>query len=300
VWKQPSDEPDTYALLVQAVARLARDGRRLCVVLDRFEEFVILLEPEARAGFAALLRQLAEEPVSGLRLVLVLRTEYEHLLADAGLPRLRQGENWFKLGAFTEPAAREFLKGSGLDLAPETFDRLLKGAAALETTRGLYRPIVLNHLGLILARPAVRLHEGFDPERAIQTHLRESVGRRRLARGRGRDPAADDHRGRDQAPVEETTLATEARRPFPLVRHCLLRLRRPASSARSGASKLSGRSARLHRNPDCPAPRPPPWSRSGGGCPLRRARVGDGDGSERLCSSALGGRNAVSNQRSPR
>jgi hypothetical protein len=222
VWKQPSDEPDTYALLVQAVARLARDGRRLCVVLDRFEEFVILLEPEARAGFAALLRQLAEEPVSGLRLVLVLRTEYEHLLADAGLPRLRQGENWFKLGAFTEPAAREFLQASGLDLAPETFDRLLKGAArwrrrAASTARSSStswadpRP------------PALRLPE-FDPERVIQTHLSESVG----ASDVRDDATAILPRMITEAgtkrPVEEAALAAETRVPLARVRHFLLRL----------------------------------------------------------------------------
>jgi hypothetical protein len=224
IWKSPPAEDDAGELLAQAAQRLARSDRRLCVLLDQFEEFVILHAPAARAGFTGLLQALGERPVAGLRLILVLRSEYEAALAEAGLPRLRQGENWFKLGAFTEPAARGFLQRSGLELAPEAFDRLLKGAAALETARGLYRPIVLNLLGLVLARHATRLPDGFDPERVIQTHLRDTV-------------TAPDLRGDVQAvlprmitdagtkrPVEEEALASEAAVPVGRVRHCLLRL----------------------------------------------------------------------------
>jgi hypothetical protein len=224
IWKSPPDETEAHELLAQAVQRLGRERRRLCFVLDQFEEFVILHKPEARTGFTGLLQQLAEQPVAGLRLVFVLRSEYEAALADAGLPRLRQGENLLKLGAFTEPAARSFLQGSGLDLAQEAFDRLLRGAAALETTRGLYRPIVLNLLGLVLSRHTGRLPPGFDPERVIQSHLRESITAPDLREDAALLLPRMITEAGTKRPVAETALAAEADLPLVCVRHCLLQL----------------------------------------------------------------------------
>jgi hypothetical protein len=206
------------------VQRLAREKRRLILLLDQFEEFLILHEPTARERFLALLRGLDKTPVAGLRLVLVLRSEYEAQIPEAGLPRLRQGENWFKLGAFTAPAARTFLKDSGLELAPAAFDRLLAGAAALEATRGLFRPIVLNLLGLVIARHSVQLPTDLAPERVIQSYLQESISATEIRADAPRILMPMISEAGTKRPLEETALAAETRLPLGRVRHCLLRL----------------------------------------------------------------------------
>ncbi len=58
-------------------------------------------------------------PVKKPWLLLVLRSDYQTLLEEAGLPPLRAGENLFQLGRFQFAAAAEFMKKSGLDLQPE-------------------------------------------------------------------------------------------------------------------------------------------------------------------------------------
>jgi len=47
----------------------AMDGR-LLIVLDQFEEFVILADPERQKAFAALVADLHATPIKGLRLLL--------------------------------------------------------------------------------------------------------------------------------------------------------------------------------------------------------------------------------------
>ncbi len=55
IWKSPPQAEGAHVLLDQAAQRLGREKRRLCLVLDQFEEFLILHEAEARAGFTDLL-----------------------------------------------------------------------------------------------------------------------------------------------------------------------------------------------------------------------------------------------------
>ncbi|MGH8574145.1 MAG: AAA family ATPase, partial [Gammaproteobacteria bacterium] len=77
--------------LIEAAAQRAAD--RLLLVLDQFEEFVILAEPKTKNAFSALLADLQADPVEGLRLLLVLRSDYQTALEEIGLPPLRQQEN---------------------------------------------------------------------------------------------------------------------------------------------------------------------------------------------------------------
>jgi hypothetical protein len=84
--------------MIERVARRA-DGR-LLLVLDQFEEFTISANPEAKESFVALISSLRSNPIKGVRLVLVLRSDYETALADVGLPLLRQDENWIRIGRF--------------------------------------------------------------------------------------------------------------------------------------------------------------------------------------------------------
>lgn len=58
-------------------------------------------------------------------------------------------------------------------MAPEAIDRLFRGLDRIEETRGLYRPISLNMIGLVLERMGHTL-EG-DPETLIQAYLRSAL-----------------------------------------------------------------------------------------------------------------------------
>jgi hypothetical protein len=128
-----------------------RDSGGLLLVLDQFEEFVILGKPEQQQSFAALLAALRSTPARKLRLLLSLRSDYQTLLEDLGLPALRQGENYYQVGRFTLGAAGHFMAGSDLGLQPEALERLLNSAALMDETPGLVRPITLNVLGYVLA-----------------------------------------------------------------------------------------------------------------------------------------------------
>ena len=101
-------------------------------VLDQFEEFIIIAKPEVRAAFAALLAELRSNPIKGVRLLLVLRREYETLLGDAGLPDSQAGINRYEVGRFTHKAASAFMENAGLGLQPEALERLLASAARMD------------------------------------------------------------------------------------------------------------------------------------------------------------------------
>jgi hypothetical protein len=142
-------ESQELRLLLAAAARAART--RLLLILDQFEEFLILGKPEQQQKFAALIADLRADPISGLSLLLVLRSDYQTLLDDVGLPSLRHGDNFYQVGRFTIAAATGFMARSGLKLHPDTLDRLLTSAAELDETPGLVRPITLSVIGYVLA-----------------------------------------------------------------------------------------------------------------------------------------------------
>jgi Leucine-rich repeat (LRR) protein len=135
--------------VVEEAAKRAPD--RLLIVLDQFEEFVILADNERQREFATFVRELQSRPIKKLVLLLVLRSDYQMLLEDIDLPVLRSGENLFQVARFPFAAASTFMKGSGLDLQPVALDHLLTSAAELDDTPGLVRPITLNVIGYVLA-----------------------------------------------------------------------------------------------------------------------------------------------------
>jgi hypothetical protein len=83
-------------------------GTHLLLLLDQFEEFLILGKSEQQQKFAALIADLRGRPIRGLNLLLVLRSDYQILLDDLGLPPLRQGDNFYQIGRFTLAAATRF------------------------------------------------------------------------------------------------------------------------------------------------------------------------------------------------
>jgi hypothetical protein len=135
--------------IVEEAAKRAPD--RLLIVLDQFEEFVILADKERQQEFAAFVSELKTRPIKDLTLLLVLRSDYQMLLEEIGLPALRSGENLFQVARFHLSAAKTFMDRSGLDLQPAALDHLLTSGAKLDDTPGLLRPITLNVIGYVLA-----------------------------------------------------------------------------------------------------------------------------------------------------
>jgi Leucine-rich repeat (LRR) protein len=142
-------EPKSLREHLERGARQARGG--LLIVLDQFEEFVILAATAQQRGFAVLLADLRARPIEGLKLLLVLRSDYTSAIDELELPPLRQGENWREVGRFTLAAGTRFLSRSGLALQPETLDRLATSAAELDDSPGMIRPITLNVVGHVLS-----------------------------------------------------------------------------------------------------------------------------------------------------
>jgi hypothetical protein len=96
---------------LEALARRADD--KLVLVLDQVEEFVILAGSERQQAFIALINDLRTKPVKGLKLQLVLRSDYKSALDELGLPLPRQGENWQEVGRLTIAAGMKFMARSG-------------------------------------------------------------------------------------------------------------------------------------------------------------------------------------------
>ena len=151
------------------VARSKTKVGPLLFVIDQFEEFLILHDAVERAPFASFLVELIKSPIEGLRVLLVFRSDYQPLIFKLELPPLVSGENWQELSPYDRGEATSFLQSGGRELSVDTLDALFRGLDRIEETPGLYRPITLNMVGLVLERMG-RTIEG-DPSRLIQRYL---------------------------------------------------------------------------------------------------------------------------------
>jgi hypothetical protein len=149
---------------------------RLLIVLDQFEEFVILEERssvEERQTFLQRLRDIRVNPPPNVGVLIVVRSDYLNALIGMKLDDLTSDKTWLEIDPFRRGPARRFLENAPRKPAPELVDRLLDGADALDDTPGLFKPVVLNMLGLAL--------DEFDqavtrrPERLVQEYLERAV-----------------------------------------------------------------------------------------------------------------------------
>jgi hypothetical protein len=159
--------------LIEVAARRCRD--RLLIVLDQFEEFLILGAPDRQTALAKMLADLSERPVKGLKILLVVRSDYQTALDEVGLPRLLQGENFFQVGRFREESARIFFRKSNLGLRDEPLERLLKSAAELDDTPGMIRPITLNVLGYVLRQRGGAVAPSLDAGALVHSYITQAV-----------------------------------------------------------------------------------------------------------------------------
>ncbi|GLR90553.1 leucine-rich repeat domain-containing protein [Bradyrhizobium iriomotense] len=165
-------ENPALADLIAAAARRAKT--HLLLVLDQFEEFLILAEHEQRVAFKTLVADLQSRQVRRLTLLLVLRSDYQTMLADLGLPALRQGENFCQVGRFSLSAGCDFMKQSQLDLQPDALDHLLTSTAELDETPGLVRPITLNIIGYVLASGRA-VAPSLDAGRLVRHYIEQTI-----------------------------------------------------------------------------------------------------------------------------
>ena len=154
-------------------SRKRRGDSSLLLVIDQFEEFMILNDESARAPFAQLLEDITKNPIGGIRILLIFRSDYRALVFKLELPPLLAHENWEELPPYDRGEATVFIQGGGRRLSPEALDDLFGGLDRIDGTPGLYRPITLNMVGLVLERMG-RALEG-DPAQLVQHYLRNCL-----------------------------------------------------------------------------------------------------------------------------
>gem|GEM_PF-3342390 len=184
IWTNPRAELNSLPwdqILSRAVAQLRINSARarLLLIFDQFEELLILPEPseqdlrvEAMHSFLQFVSSSAPE---GVTVLLSLRSEYRTLLETMGVPPLRQDANWQEVPAFSQSDAFAFLTAaeSGVQIAEQRLQRVLREAAAHDGTRGLIRPIILNMLGVVLRRIA----DSPEADRATKSLLEDDLRR---------------------------------------------------------------------------------------------------------------------------
>jgi hypothetical protein len=165
-------EANNLRVLLEALAK--RADEKFLLVLDQFEEFVILAGSERQKAFTALIADLRAKPIKGLRLLLVLRSDYKTAIDELGLPLLRQGENWQEVGRFTIAAGTKFMTRSGLALQPDALDRVATSASELDDSPGMIRPITLNVVGHVLAQGRATA-PSLDAGHLVRGYIEQSV-----------------------------------------------------------------------------------------------------------------------------
>jgi hypothetical protein len=112
--RKPDAEAPLRDLLANASKSRAKKGSApLLLIIDQFEEFLILNTAEQRAPFNTLLQELARDPLVGLRLLLVFRSEYRPLVFKLGLPEPTINKNWKEISPYACGEATTFLQEGG-------------------------------------------------------------------------------------------------------------------------------------------------------------------------------------------
>lgn len=221
IWKRPpSTEQNVRIILERACEHI--HPRPLLLVLDQFEEFVILHQSDEQKEFLDFLLSLSRTPIPGLKLLLVVRSDYLGQIGEIGLPSLEQHTNWEEIGPFTEREALQFLDDSGLNIGVALKRKILKEARELEETPGLVRPITLNLFGMILKRSSERLPRPYRPGSLLRSYVKHTLSRPDIRAYAPRIVTAMLTEHGTKYPRALTELATDVNSQ--LIRGCLIRL----------------------------------------------------------------------------
>ena len=221
IWERPTtvNELGLRELLEKAAKKVA--PRKLLLVLDQFEEFLILARGEQRDAFIAVLTSLATSAVPNLQLLMILREDYRGQLESLALPV--QERDMMTVPKFYESDAIAFLKASELEISDTLEEEIFEEAREVEQAKGLIRPITINLFGLVLRRFHT-LPKNYRRGTLLRSYLRELIERTEI-----RDFAAPILRcminGNSKRPaVAYTDIASELRLDPLQVRGCLVQL----------------------------------------------------------------------------
>lgn len=173
------DTDDLSSLTREVAEHLGKEGGRLLVVLDQFEELTNLDDvespiPHELRKFLGAVACLPKS--SALTVLLSYRQDYMAALENQKLiPNLRHRENWLETPRLNLVDAREHLENAPVTMPPEVIVALLDEAQGVEETRGLVRFIVLNFLGMCVGRhdaySVPKLHQGALLSRLLRDFL---------------------------------------------------------------------------------------------------------------------------------
>jgi hypothetical protein len=123
--RKPFAELSLRDLLKKAAdARSRKREAPLLLVIDQFEEFLILHKKEERQAFATFLDDLINNPINALRILLMFRSDYRPLVFKLDLPPLLAGQNWQELAPYDRGEATAFLQSGGRELSSQSIDGL--------------------------------------------------------------------------------------------------------------------------------------------------------------------------------
>lgn len=159
-WFHEDSVPDILSKVTERWKSSAEDRQdlRILIIFDQFEELIILNElfPARVNAMHSFLKEYLQQELSTVRILLTLRSDYEHLLAKLDLPPIYERNIHRKVGAFTTSQARQLLTAAdtNISLGEERLKSVLLEAAIVNDNRGMIRPIVINMLGRVLERYA--------------------------------------------------------------------------------------------------------------------------------------------------
>ena len=165
-------EANTLRSVLEALVKRANE--KVLLVLDQFEEFVILGGSEPQKAFTEFIDGLRAKPIRGLKVLLVLRSDYTTSIDELFLPLLRQGENWREVGRFTIAAGIKFMARSRLALQQDALERIVTSASGLDDSPGLIRPITLNVIGHVLSQGRATA-PSLDASRLVRHYIEQAV-----------------------------------------------------------------------------------------------------------------------------
>lgn len=173
----PAEETDPLVLLARAAEAMGAQNGRLLIAIDQFEECLILQDEATKSRLAELFSKLQKNPIEGLQLLFVMRTDYLKFdeLTALNLPDPRPRENWFNLEALSHADARSILRQALPGMDPSLEQQVIEEASDVDDLPGLIRPITLNMMGLILKNFAGAALTRTAPGRLIQDFLRHAI-----------------------------------------------------------------------------------------------------------------------------
>lgn len=167
---QLADAPLRDLLDEAATTAMQAGVKRTLIVIDQFEEFLLLAtDPSRKADAVSFFRRFDEHPVSGVSFLIVCRSDYRPLLFQEGFPTLSAFDNWEEIGGYKAAHALAFLQPGLAGLSDAQAKAILHRLDKIESTAAIYRPMTLNLSGLTLERTGKK-HLG-DASRLLERHL---------------------------------------------------------------------------------------------------------------------------------